>query len=357
MTWGRQCGAYVCLGAGIVMACAAGGCAGAPVGGGTDRHLSLRQRAGECLKAAVAYPHNPAVRVQAVEALRGTGDIAARPWIRTALLDEHPAVRFAGCVAVGELRDAGAEDGVRVRLDDPDASVRAAAFFAMHRLGRKERSGKLTALLFDHPDPLVRRNAALLLGLLEERGAVKVLARAMQDSDAGVRNQVLEALARLGSREAGQELTFLANSGVGADEVFAIQALTATRDARYLETFRYKFETGTHLETRLAAARGLALHGVDAGFTFAMRALTLENPVVTDSQDTPEGRQLRVRQLAAAVLGATHRAQALHPLARLMDNADDPRVQVAAARAILEILGAEGHARLPFAADPPTRRR
>jgi len=318
-----------------------------------NRPQELRGRAMEGLKAAVAYRHNPVVRVEAVEALARRTSDEVDPWIRSALLDDHAAVRFAACVAVGEARDVGAERGVAKCLKDPNASVRVAALFARHRLGHTERTGDLAGYLLHDNDPLVRRNAALVLGLLGEPGAVKVLAKGMKDADEGVRDHSLEAMARLGNREARQELTFMTGAGVGTDEVFAINALAATGDPAYVETFRYKLAKATHLETRLAAARGLGLLHSDEGYDIAMRTLQVARPSRNDPQDPAEEQILRSRQLAAAALGAIGRTDALPALAELLNESRDPRVQVSAARAILDILDAHQRKTLPYTEAPP----
>lgn len=327
--------------------------------------LELRRLAMECLKAAVGYRHNPVVRVSAVEALSGRASDEGTPWIRSALLDEHPAVRFAACMAVGGGRDAGAEAGVARCLHDPNASVRVAALYARHRLGHTERTGDLAGYLLHDGDATVRRNAALVLGLLGEQSAVKVLAKGMKDSDEGVREHSLEAMARLGNREARQELTFMTGAGVGSDEVFAINALAATGDSAYLETFRYKLANAMHLETRLAAARGLGLLHSDEGLEVAMLALRVDQPTRGDTQDPADEQRLRTRQLAAAALGAIGRTEALPMLAKLLDARrdkdgsaeSDPRVQVSAARAILDIVDADRKKALPDAAAPARQGR
>ena len=375
MAGGRR-GRRFSLGAAVAIVLA--GCAQHKVRPETDNRVELRRRAMECLKAAVGYPHNPVVRVEAVEALKARSDDHARPWIRSALLDDQPAVRFAACVAVGEVRDAGAEAGVLKCMKDPSAAVRVAALFARHCLGHTARTGDLAGYLLRDNDATVRRNAALVLGLLGEQGAVKVLAKGMKDADPGVREHVLEAMARLGNREARQELTFMTGAGVGSDEVFAVSALAATGDPVYLETFRYKLATATHLETRLAAARGLGLLHSDEGFGIAMGALRQDqlrrdDPQARRDRQTSrprvrradqggrvwegpsgsvetEGQMLRTRQLAAAALGAIGRADALPALATLLDDSRDPRVQVSAARAILDIVDADRKKALPYAA-------
>lgn len=317
------------------------GCAQVPkVTPRLDR-VELERRAFDCLKAAVRYEHNPSVRIEAVEALESSGREEALPWIRSALLDEHPAVRFAASVAVGRSCDAMAEQRLRALVDDKDASVQVAALFALHRLGYEELTGRIPTYLLQHEDVTVRRNAALVLGFLDEPGAIKILARAMRDGDEGVRKHALEAMARLGNQEARQELAFMTNSGVGSDEVFAISALAETGDRIYLDAFRYKLTTAVHLETRLAAARALGRLGSDEGFDVAMKALKTSRPFRRDPDDPGAGQVLRARQLAAAALGAIGRSDALPACAALIGDPTDPRVQVSAARAVLEIAAAQ----------------
>jgi hypothetical protein len=119
----------------------------------------------------------------------------------------------------------------------------------------------------------------------------------------------------------------------------------------YVDTFRYKLATATHLETRLAAARGLGLLGFDDGFDMALRALRTERPPNEDPNDPPSGQILRIRQLAAAALGAIGRTDALFALKKQMDDPSDPRLQVSAAGAILQILKADRARALPFATE------
>lgn len=328
------------------------GCASTHSSGGVVDRLALRTRALNYLTAAVRYPYNPAVRVEAVEALETCGQERGLPWLRSALMDDHPAVRFAACVAVGVRRDGVARSAVRARLNDPDANVQVAALFALHRLGQKQRTGRIATFLLNDEGPTVRRNSALVLGLMEEPGAIQVLARAMKDVDAGVRQHALEAMARLGNAEASQELAFMANTGVGSEEVFALNALATTGNPVYQDTFRYKLATAPHIETRLAAARGLGLFGSTDGFEIALGALRRKGPLLKDARDPPAGQILRRRQLAAAALGAMGQADALPALAEMLEESGDPRVQVSAARAILEILETNRRRALPAALAP-----
>jgi HEAT repeat protein len=189
----------------------------------------------------------------------------------------------------------------------------------------------------EHEDPAVRRNAALLIGRLGEPSAVPVLARAMKDAEPGVRQHALEALARLGNAEARQELIFMSNSGIGSEEVFAVNALAELRDARLRETFRFKLAKGPHLETKLASARALGMLGARDGLDAALRALRTPPSTTRDPADPPEDQRLRVRQLAASALGAIGGTAAVESLAPILEKPADPRLQVSAAKAVLEI--------------------
>ncbi|HNQ23542.1 MAG TPA: HEAT repeat domain-containing protein [Phycisphaerae bacterium] len=332
---------------GVVLSVPAG-CRTAPRVPPQSDVTAARGQALACLRLGVQYRHNPAVRAEAVEAYETVAGDEGLPWLRLALLDDHPAVRFAACVVLGVRQDRVALAALQQRLDDADPSVRVAARFALHRLGDDRRTGEIPTYLLDHEDAAVRRNAALVLGRFappekpnQPSGLVKVLAKAMRDRDPGVQQHALEAMARLGLPEARQQLRFLANSGVGAEEVFALNALAETRDRSCAELFRSKLATATHIETRLAAARGLGLLGFDDGLGLAVQATRYSQPR-RDEPDDPPGQQiLRVRQLALVALGGIGSPAALPTLTQVMHDNSDPRVQVAAARAILEITDRE----------------
>jgi len=337
--------------------CVLGGCASSGVRGANPDFSAVRRRAVDCLRAGIRYPHNAAVRVGAIEALERCPEEEVLPWIRLGLLDEHPAVRFAACCALGTRRDETSRAALENHRDDEDGSVQVAALFALHRLGQTNRTGVIPGLLLDHQDPSVRRNAALVLGRLNEPGAIKVLARAMKDADEGVRQHALEAMACLGNEEAGQELTFLANTGIGSEEVFALQALAKTKDRHYVDTFRYKLATASHLETKLAAARALGLMGHDDGFALAMSTLRRTPPPTSDPKDPPDAQRLRIRQLAAGALGGIGRPAALGLLADVLERDGDPRVQVSVAGAIVEIVEASRPAGVTESSGEPGGRK
>jgi HEAT repeat protein len=328
----------------------AGGCAlPNPYLAEPARMTRLEQRAVEALRRGVRYDDLPSVRAQAIESFQEVAPEAGLPWIRVGLLDEHPAVRFAACMALGTLRDRASRESIVRLLEGPDDSVKAAAVFALHRMGDTGHTAQLASFLRDHDDVVVRRNAALVLGRLGEPGAIPLLAGVVNCADDALHAQALEALALLGNQQAVQQLTFVANSGNGPQEVFALNALAMTRDPKLRKTFEYKLAKGMYLETRLAAARGLGEVGSAEGLEVALEGIRFDKPKPGLENDPPENQLMRVRQMAAAALGAIGDPAALAPLAERLEDNSDPRVQVAAARAILRIINRVKRESLPFA--------
>ncbi len=321
-----------------VVAGLAGGCSQATYD--LSKAVELRARATECLKHGLSYEYSATVRVQAIEALQDCTNEDTLPWIRVALQDEVPAVRFAALMALGVRQDNVCESAVRKLLQSELSSDRLAAIFVLHKLGDSSYTGQLAGVLLDDQDLAARCHAALILGRLGETGAIKILARAMKESDPGLRANVLESLVLLGAEEAQAAVYAMAYSGIGAEEAFALTVLGKVPGQEYRELFAQKLKSAQHIETKLAAARALGKIGFDDGYDVAYRGLnyrTKENA----RNDPAENRTLRVRQMAVFALGAIGDPRALHALERIMNNGADPRLQVASARAILEILGEE----------------
>ena len=78
-------------------------------------------------------------------------------------------------------------------------------------------------------------------------------------------------------------------------------------------------------------------HG-DEGYELALRALRGMTALRDDPNDRPAEQALRIRLLAASALAAIRSTDALPALAELLEESPDPRVQVAAAQAILMII-------------------
>ena len=299
----------------------------------------LRDRAVEVVKRAVRYKPLGSVRAQGLEAMQRRLGSEALPWLRNALDDEDPGVRFASILALGALDDRTSYGRIHGLAEHDNASLRVAVYYALHRMGDTQYSAQLPAVLLDDPSAAARQDAAFVLGLLGEGSAVRLLAKAMKDRDASVQRQALASMALLGSGEAIQQLTFAVNSGTGGERLAALIALADLGRPELANTFRYKLRTGEYIEEKLAAARGLGLLGSREGLEVALGAAGFDSPRRDVGHDPPAEQIARVRQLAATALGAIRDRRALPVLRQRLYDASYPHVQVAAADAILQILG------------------
>jgi len=312
----------------------AAGCAVAPP---DDQ---LRDRATLCLHRGVRFPENPAVRAQSIEACAQVLGTSTIDLIREGLRDEHPGVRFAACLALGKLADVDAADAIRPLTEDADPRVRVGAYYALERMGDASYRRAWVTIMRDSADAEVRRNAVMTLGLLEDPRTRTMLKRvAAEDPDDGVRLQAVEALAVLGDSDA--EGGFIRDSfgGLGYRQPFALLALGRVQGPDSVAVLRSRLANAPYLEARLAAARALAMHGRDDGLNLALRSLSWNSPNRNLPDDPAENQVMRVQSMAAMALGDMRHRRALAPLNQLMETTNDPRIQVAAARSILMILG------------------
>jgi len=281
-----------------------------------------------------------AIRVRALEALSDTSAGEAVERFRYAVSDDYWGVRFEGCVGLGKVHDQDAMHLLRERLQDSHDAVRAAAIWAMHRMGDQSHTSELASLLLEHEDAAVRRLTAQLLGRLGEPKSMMLLTRATRDRDQGVRWEATAAMARLGSEKAVQQLVYSAHSGFSDRQTFALLELALLAEPKCESLFRYRLEEGPHPETRLVAARGLGRLGQPDGLRLALELLHFDRPDLSPEVvkvDPPEQQIARKRAMAALALGAIGDESALGALAGAM-RTDAPEVRVAAAKAIVEIV-------------------
>ncbi|UCG32574.1 MAG: HEAT repeat domain-containing protein [Phycisphaerales bacterium] len=304
--------------------------------------IELREEALRGLKAGARYEANAVVRAQAIEALGKVAPGQGTPFFLEALRDPSPVVRFAACMALGSARCKDAAELLRLRLEDEEGSVQAAAVYALHRLGDQGHTSILADKLLRDPDVRVRRNAALILGELGEAGSIRLLKHAARDRDEGVMLQATEAMALLGDPKARQQLAVQAHDGAGHRQALALIAMGRIRDPRFLPAIEYRLKEGPYPETRLAAARALGQYGREDGLKLALKELDFVPSGKGLPEDPPENQIMRIRSMAALALGAIGDPAALPALKRRLEAQDDPRVQLAAARAILEILDSSG---------------
>src|SRR5437016_6195840 len=172
------------------------------------RISDLRARALEALgKIAAALPQTEEPRRQAI------GQV-----VLDALVIEHNeamptaggvrdlGVELFGLTAVLRVRPTGAGKVAALYLSSPDPRVRAAALNTLARLRLKDGNDQVRHML-DHSNPIVRANAARVLGATEDKGAFEALLdRALHDADLRVRVSAIRALGSLKDSRAAKPL-------------------------------------------------------------------------------------------------------------------------------------------------------
>jgi HEAT repeat protein len=279
---------------------------------------TARQRVSTSLQSS-----DPLLRSQAVEALRNCPDAQATTQILTALNDRDRGVRFGAAMMAGELRLKQAYPKLKSLSQDPDGSVDIAALFALHKLGDTSRSQEIGRAALSK-DATVRRNVALVLGMLGERSAIdKILQRLRVDDDPLVRQQALEAMWRLGDEDAIKPLVALTASQYADDKIIGVLALAAPRRQLVRQHVRNLLAgDAVQVEVTLVAARALGMLGSDEGYAVAKNAIPSKDP--------------QQRFLAALAFGAIGRTDAQDELKPLLSD-PVPNVQLAAATALLQI--------------------
>jgi HEAT repeat protein len=280
---------------------------------------ALRQQAQTQIETSL-NSDDEVIRSNAIEAAQKGVGTAARKLILSKLTDPSPLVRFAACMATGELRLTEAHQQLLGMVHDPSYDVQLGSRFALHRIGDFTYSHDFEKYA-RNLDPRVRGNTAMVLGLLGEKSALKVLRGMRTDAKPGVRLQVSEAMWRLGDESALDALVAATISAYADDQIIGVLALAGPRDTRVAEHIRGKL-VSDFPEVSLAAARALGELGMDDGYVVAQKG--------ADSVDP------RQRALAALAFGAIGRSDAQPILQKLLAAPEEP-VRLAAATAILEL--------------------
>src|SRR6185369_4178333 len=124
-----------------------------------------------------------------------------------------------GLTAVLRARPDGAGSLVTKFLDDADPAIVATALNTMARLRLKDGNERVWQLL-SHSDPIVRANAARVIGTAEHKEAFDaVLERALRDPDLRVRVSAIRTLASLKDPRAAAPLIKRGQELLGSERV------------------------------------------------------------------------------------------------------------------------------------------
>lgn len=311
----------------------------------------LRERALSVLEEA-ALSEWALLRANAIEGMEAV-PARAEPFVRAGLADENLGVRFTALMVAGRLRLEKAAPLIRPLLRDSDGSVRAAAMYALHRLGEPVNFTPLSESLI-RGTISERKVAAFVLGEIGDQSAVPLLhdaSRRLQSSENEslppsevrlLRLQIGEALVKLGEDSALNALRaalYPATLEELEASVLAAQILGQVDDGNSAaELVRLVTRTTPDSppdadpmnriylypkELRLAAARSLAQLGYPDGWYVGHQYLGDPLPAV--------------RAQVAFVLAETGRDTDLGLLEGLMGDSD-PTVRVAASAGVLRML-------------------
>jgi HEAT repeat protein len=149
-----------------------------------------------------AHSPDPTVRANCIEALQVSHDPRGLEIIEQGLHDKEWVVRFAAAMAAGQRKAQSMRPVLNTLVTmDPNANVRVGCVYALRRMGDVSHWGDL-GMTMESPDPGVRANTALVVGMYgDERDGV-LLQRYRNDPDVRVRFEITAALARLGDKEA-----------------------------------------------------------------------------------------------------------------------------------------------------------
>ena len=281
---------------------------------------SLRDTARVTLVKMLAN-ENPSIRANAIEGVQDTLGTDGRLYFFDALKDESPIVRFAALMAIGKTRAYNGREFVTPLMSDRDASVQLAAVYANFRLGGSSQNLRALELALTNQNPAVRGNACLILGILGEPSAVRVLRPKLKDSTAEVALQAAEALWKLGNEDGRDALLAYSMRGDPGIQIFSIHALAEPKNARIIQHVRVGLSS-EYFEVKLHSALALGMLGSDEGKSIALQAVV-----------DPEVRNRVDGAIALGEIGKPAFATALAPLL----NDTDDKVKTAASIAILKL--------------------
>ncbi len=122
------------------------------------------------------------------------------PLLLEALAQSHPTRRWRAALMLSVLRRSEAVPTLLEGLDSDDPWIQWEALSALKSLRPEGIEGRVKPFLARHRPRAIRQEAVLALGALGSAEAVKLLARAIRDSDPQIRWRASMGLARSGGR-------------------------------------------------------------------------------------------------------------------------------------------------------------
>ncbi|MBY0113647.1 MAG: HEAT repeat domain-containing protein [Phycisphaerales bacterium] len=272
------------------------------------------------------------------------------PVLMKALDDPAPGVRALAAMSAGRNKVTSAAPRLQSLTSDDSGFVRAAAIYALKKLGQNPDPTPLAGWLTGPNTPAnLRSHAAWVLGEMGERSAVSMLkdaarVRVSKDRASDValfQLQCAEARIKLGDNEPVEGVRaalFPARPEDFESAVLAVQIIGEVKDRGsidqliYLSNYRDPQGNLMPPEFRLACSTALAKMGLDQGSFIA-------DEYAANTSDT-------IRQQAASVYAYTAKAQHFPALETMLKD-PSPMVRVVAAAAVIRAHARINGERLP----------
>jgi HEAT repeat protein len=285
----------------------------------------LKSKALTILKTAFS-DSSAYMRNHAIEIVVETQQRQLMPDILGAMDDSSVAVRFAAAIAAGDMACDNCKDRLKKALEDENENVRIAAIYATIRLGDASGYSKIRIAAVS-ADPVVRANALLLLGKLQNRDDIELMYQAISDTETTdrVHMQAVESLARLQDvRIYRTKLWPLLISKYADDRVVGIQGMGALGTTEAREAIQTMLKDDI-LEVRLCAAGELGKLGDQGGM----------KQLVSYFQTNPDLNQATVASGAGVMaIGRIKATELTGYLAHALDS-QSTYVRLAAAQSVL----------------------
>lgn len=146
----------------------------------------------EALHDSFWWYEREAAAVALLDAIQGIGEPAIQPLINS-LTDPEGTIRRFAVVLLGNLRAEDAVEALGMALYDLHHEVGSLAGRALGQIGSPSLSVLETAS--QHPEPGIRRNAALGLGMIDHPQSAGLLLKLLEDPDRTVRMECIPGLA------------------------------------------------------------------------------------------------------------------------------------------------------------------
>jgi HEAT repeat protein len=201
---------------------------------------SRRREAIAPLSALVRDPEVK-VRLEVVKALGQIRDLEAVPALVTALQDGEPQIREEALGTLVELyADRDRSGPVERFLDTFSDEYDRASVPPLSAVDPSVITALATALRDEQKS--IRQEAALALGILDGRAAIRELQAALQDPDAGVRGAAATAIGKIGTEADGRALIPLLGDESADVKNRSLQALGTLRVREAGPALREAFE-------------------------------------------------------------------------------------------------------------------